>query len=115
MADEIYDAVLDLLVVPPSDKPIYLVVKTKRYSDDDGLAYFYNEHTCPTNWIGDVEAIIFEGDSDPHGVAQFVRRVDLPSSVDDVDDLDLPSLFPEAFAEGMEIDGELMPAPLPKP
>ena len=36
------------------------------------LTYYYNEHTCPTNFMCDIEQIIFEGDSDPHGVFQFV-------------------------------------------
>lgn len=38
--------------------------------------YFYNEHTCPTNWFRHVEYIEFEGDKDPHGVFEFVSAED---------------------------------------
>jgi hypothetical protein len=45
--------------------------------------FFYNMHTCPTNWIKQVEEITFENDRDPHGVFEFVsvedgRLVDSP-------------------------------------
>ena len=38
--------------------------------------YFYDEHTCPTNWTKDIVEIIFRGDHDPHGVFEFVSVVD---------------------------------------
>jgi len=38
--------------------------------------YYYNEHTCPTNWTRQIEQIIFDGDTDPHGVFQFVSVED---------------------------------------
>lgn len=38
--------------------------------------YFYDEHTCPTNWTRDIVEIIFGGDHDPHGVFEFVSVVD---------------------------------------
>lgn len=38
--------------------------------------YYYDEHTCPTNWTSQIEQIIFEGDTDPHGVFQFVSIED---------------------------------------
>lgn len=36
--------------------------------------YYYNEHTCPTNFLN-VEHITFNGDYDPHGIYAFVRFV----------------------------------------
>lgn len=38
--------------------------------------YFYDEHTCPTNFMSQVGQIIFEGDTDPHGVFEFVSVED---------------------------------------
>lgn len=38
--------------------------------------YFYNEHTCPTNWTDQIEQVIFEGDKDPHGVFKLVSIED---------------------------------------
>jgi hypothetical protein len=39
-------------------------------------ASFYNEHTCPKNWLYKVEEIECEGDTDPHGLFQFVSVAD---------------------------------------
>jgi hypothetical protein len=42
---------------------------------DDHHKFYYNEHTCPTNYLSGVVEII-EGDSnDPHGVFEFVREL----------------------------------------
>lgn len=104
---------LNLLSIPPRDHPVYLVVHGVRSSDDPGndggTAYFYNEHTCPTNWTDQIEAVIEDGDPDPHGVAQFIRSVDTPELPDGEIEYDLQNLFPEAFdIEGATIiDGEL--------
>lgn len=38
--------------------------------------YFYDEHTCPTNWTRDIVQVIFQGDRDPHGVFEFVSVED---------------------------------------
>lgn len=35
--------------------------------------YFYNEHTCPTNWLKRVREIAIEGDHDPHGLFRYVE------------------------------------------
>jgi hypothetical protein len=37
--------------------------------------YFYDEHTCPTNFMGEVEKVIdpADGDEDPHGIFAFVK------------------------------------------
>jgi hypothetical protein len=67
---------------------------------DDNIRYFYNEHTCPTNWIGDVELISDDGDVDPHGFMKVVRIVDDPALPDDdINERDdqLVSLFPEVL------------------
>jgi hypothetical protein len=44
--------------------------------------YHYNEHTCPTNYLGQVEEIAVEylnrggWDTDPHGIFKFVSTTD---------------------------------------
>lgn len=38
--------------------------------------YFYEEHTCPTNFLG-VMKISREGDQDYHGIFEYVRHVDM--------------------------------------
>lgn len=61
--------------------PITLKLNTWKYSHSqeqsqeeytDNQRYFYNEHTCPTNWVREIEEIEFQGDRDPHGVFEFV-------------------------------------------
>ncbi len=43
-----------------------------------GDEYFYNEHTCPTNWMRGVS--LFDGtDEDPHGLFQWVATIAMPS------------------------------------
>jgi hypothetical protein len=81
--------------------------------------YYYNEHTCPTNWIRGIEAVIFEGDQDPHGVFHFVRAVrvqDNPALVEYFEgeragesDLepDWSEIFPEVIGQGQVIDSSV--------
>lgn len=38
--------------------------------------YFYDEHTCPTNWTNEIVAILFEGQLDPHGVFRLLSIED---------------------------------------
>ena len=59
---------------------IYLIVNG--YGDKEHDQYFYNEHTCPTNYMGDVEAVIYEKDADPHGVFEWVATIDKPEDWD---------------------------------
>jgi hypothetical protein len=77
---------LDLLVVPPGDKPLFILVKSFDYPHSlnetdqerfDHQKYHYEEHTCPTNWVHSIEAFVFDGDDDPHGFGKLVRRIPL--------------------------------------
>jgi len=68
-----------LLVLPPQDKPLYVVVEgmdfvKKGEAMDLDKSYFYNEHSCPTNWLK-ADRIYFDGDADPHGLFRFVRAI----------------------------------------
>jgi hypothetical protein len=75
---------LVLLRVDPESHPLYFVIRARRYPHDEGAedghdAYYYNEHTCPTNWTADILAVISKGDEDPHGFAEYVRRRAAPA------------------------------------
>lgn len=98
---------LVLLKVEPEAHPLYLVIKARRWPDSDTAEerashdqYFYDEHTCPTNWIDDVLAIISDGDEDPHGFATFVRRIPAPDDMSEDGDPEpaWSELFPETAA-----------------
>lgn len=72
-----------ILEIPPQKEAIRLKVRGQYWSrclDEEtlgGLCYFYNEHTCPTNWLRDVEEIAIGEDTDPHGLAEFVAAYDI--------------------------------------
>lgn len=68
-----------------TEPPIFLTLNAWKYPCDqkvpkeqyvDHQRYFYDEHTCPTNFLSQVERISFNGDNDPHGVFEFVSVVD---------------------------------------
>lgn len=65
------------------DGPISLILKTQHslssmvadgaYEDSSSAVEFlYDENTCPTNYMRDVEGIVYDGDPDPHGVFGYV-------------------------------------------
>ncbi len=88
------------------DKIVYFIMDCPRYSfnkegtfDDEetqqsGDEYKYEEHSCPTNWLGDCVEVICEGQVDEHGIMEFVRSVD--AKPDDIDP-EWKDIFPEAF------------------
>lgn len=72
-------------LVSCTNPPITLKLNTWKYGHSqkysvaehrENQRYFYDQHTCPTNWVSQIEAIIFEGDDDPHGVFKFVSVED---------------------------------------
>lgn len=75
-----------LLRILPTNNIIYLVVNGMRFVDPkkeesareiaDHKKYFYEEHTCPTNYLQDIDTLIVAGDADPHGIASLVGFVD---------------------------------------
>lgn len=99
---DFFSKTLDLLVLPPIDKPVYFVLEGKRYHDHlnddyDGKQFFYEEHSCPTNWIRNTIMIANAGDTDPHGLLQFVRSIPAPTFSGNCmeDDEVIISNFPE--------------------
>lgn len=83
---------LILLKVDPEAHPLYFVIQRRNYDNGhDGVpghdAYFYDEHTCPTNWTDEIVAVISKGDEDPHGFATFVRRIPVPEGMDENGDM----------------------------
>jgi hypothetical protein len=79
---------IDRLVLLELDKhrsPVQLVVRGMRFEgierDCAGDAYFYNEHTCPTNYLTSAEVIMEADDADPHGLFTFTKAVDLDDAM----------------------------------
>lgn len=71
--------VLCLLKYHRPGVPLFIIVHDsapiKNDVPDLDLTYYFDEGTCPTNYLGQVLMICDEGDPDPHGVFQFVRAV----------------------------------------
>lgn len=74
----------------------------------DNKRYYYEEHTCPTNFMRGVERIIYDGDFDPHGIFKYVRHVDIDVAEamtgykiwdDDFLNFGFPIVFPELVNE----------------
>jgi hypothetical protein len=92
-----------LLKLEGAAKPLYFVME-ERYGKPDeedyqgNRQYFYEEHSCPTNWLPTCVAVIEDGDTDPHGFLTFVRSVPIPPGYkEDPNDERWRDLFPEAF------------------
>lgn len=95
---------LVLLKINGRDGPIFFVVEglskwpTPMPELIEQTRYFYEEHTCPTNFIR-IPMIAQGGDHDPHGVFEFVDVVWMVDeySGDDIDEY-LIEVFPQLTA-----------------
>lgn len=92
---------ITVFCLPPQDKPVYFIVHGSWGSGVPGEeGYVVDEHTCPTNLFGrGVEAIIVDGDCDPHGIFRFVRETDTPKWMNrgHCPEDEWPKIVPEAF------------------
>jgi hypothetical protein len=103
---------LSLLKICANEGDIYFVMEINSgYQDinqspktlaeiQDYNKYYFEEHSCPTNWIGDCVAIIQDSDTDPHGIMEFIKTVKIPLDFDLNKEKDLEKFFPEAFCIG---------------
>lgn len=72
-----------LLELPPQYQPVRFKLAVWNYDPTlpreertDRATYFYEEHTCPTNWMREVVEISVGENSDPHGLFRFVGNYD---------------------------------------
>lgn len=69
---------LNLLVLPPQKHPVYFVIGSdvgRNSEHGEHTEYYYNEHSCPTNWLKDIRLICIEHDTDPHGLFRYMRSI----------------------------------------
>lgn len=116
----IFSRSMALLKFEGKDGPVFFVMDHNRYRESEDQTeeqnqssqrFFFEEHSCPTNWLRECVAVIEDGDADPHGFLDFVRAVDVPLDFDADDDDQWAMLFPEAFG-GEVIEGEARPVQL---
>jgi len=69
------------------ENKVYIMVKgvcrcdEKGNLDTSGQAYFFEDHTCPWNYLR--FPIRVNGDNDCHGIFQWVASIPLPDDYDD--------------------------------
>lgn len=66
-------------------KPVYVIAEERAFIDAAGVFtgnrdYFYNEHTCPWNWLR--KTIIHGDDADPHGLFVHQETIRRPTEDD---------------------------------
>lgn len=90
----------EILVLPPQDKPVYFIIPAWHddAEDDDPEAtkFLFEERQCPHDIIMNCEAIIVDGDTDPHGLFEHVRSIQNPGPAARTEDW-WRSVLPEAF------------------
>lgn len=64
-----------LLVLEPQKENIFLIVKGFKNTQEHN-EYYYNEGTCPTNYLNESEEIYLGDHPDPHGLFKFVKSID---------------------------------------
>ena len=72
-----------ILELPPQSEAIRFKLRTSRVDrdlDESADQYFYEEHTCPTNWLRHVDEVSIAGYDDPHGLWKYVRTYDVEES-----------------------------------
>lgn len=70
-----------ILELPPQTESVFFKIKSMRWQPTltpealDKHRYYYEEHTCPVNWLGVLEVKVGK-DADPHGLFRFVTSFD---------------------------------------
>ena len=69
------------LELPENTEPIFLIVKGRWFDgdkNDSGSQYYYEEGTCPINFLQEAVEVIHNGEPDPHGLFNFMKSVEHP-------------------------------------
>jgi hypothetical protein len=73
---------LVLLKLNKDCQDLHLVVRGMRFPPRDknieAERYYYEQHTCPTNYLTQAEVVILDKeDADPHGIFEYIAATDL--------------------------------------
>jgi hypothetical protein len=96
-----------LVKIPPQTETVYFVIETQAWTRKEGEPvdldqdYYINEHSCPTNWFGDIRAVVIGADGDPHGLIRHVRSI----TEADADAIALKVRQKQGYDENGEYDG----------
>ncbi len=70
-----------VLTIRPTTETIRLILVAPRYDhhgedspeETEHERYFYEEHTCPSNWLRDIVRVEVGEDHDPHGFVELTE------------------------------------------
>jgi hypothetical protein len=68
---------LVLLKIPPQDEEINLVVQGMSFTEEineESEKFYYEENTCPINYLRAVQEVHLGENTDPHGLAEYLGR-----------------------------------------
>ena len=78
-----------ILELPPQTESVFFTVRSMRFNEPvltekatEAHRFFFEEHTCPTNWMDRVEEIRIGQDRDPYGLFRYVRSYDKGADAD---------------------------------
>ena len=84
-----------VLKLPPQKEPVYFLMEGMRFTEEwpnpgetqeehnhSRDRYFYEEHSCPTNWLKDVQEVMIGSDCDPHGLWHYMGTIEASPSDD---------------------------------
>lgn len=85
---------LTLVCLPPQDDPIYFVL------DWELDEHMVEDRQCPTDLFKSAFLVASDGDTDPHGIMEFIRVFDRPAFLDrgHYTDDEWRPVIPEVFA-----------------
>jgi ribosomal protein L37AE/L43A len=93
---------LTLLKFPGKDGDVFFIQNHFDYGHSDPYdelqshnQYFFEEHSCPTNWLRNTAVVVQNGDHDPHGFLEYVRTVRVEKDFDEDDYELVEKTFPE--------------------
>ena len=80
---------------------IGLVIKGSNFSSGYNLQqeYFYNEHTCPVNYMSEVKEVfdLKNQDIDPHGIFEYIGTLPYDDRIDELNDHEFKSELMKKF------------------
>lgn len=116
--DNIVKTLVLLQLNQPTEKPIHIVVEGMMFvpigkdiheaitEQQDKDKYYYNRHTCPSNYLH--VRIAENGDTDPHGVFKHVQTVIKPDTDDNGRIVTMGGLtYPDDYHAWMDIFASL--------
>lgn len=86
----------NLLCLPPQKEAVYFIVAGRHPEGRafEGTQFFYESHSCPTNWLEDIAMISIGANQDPHGLLKYWGSAPFDQERMDGCNVDWREIFP---------------------